>query len=107
MTRGKKDQDPRMLGIYESIATAVYNHHTRQSLTDNQMDFLLSFLEGVYYHRLNDDFINIIRECVDAGIMQDADFGFRDFITRTDISDEDSVKAHYRILRHWLDEKAR
>ena len=106
MSRPKNEQNPRALNIYESIATAIYSQHSRQSLDEAQMEFLLSLLDGVYYERLDEDFVQLLRSGLEAGLADEHREELRNLLVRTDLKDEESVKAHYRILRHWLDETA-
>lgn len=106
MNRSRSEQDPRMLNIYESIATAIYSHHSRQSLDEAQMEFLLSLLDGVYYQRLDEEFLGALRSVLETDLSTENRAELHEVIIRTDLQDEASVKAHCRILRHWLDENA-
>ncbi len=107
MNKQKTEKNPKMLNIYESLANAIYGQHARQAMDEEQLNFLLSFLEGVYYSRVEDGFINLIRECLEAGLFDDKPDEAWALLIRTDLNDPGSVAAHMRIYRHWLQEKTK
>lgn len=106
MIRKRDEQDPRMLSVYESIATAIYGHHSRQSFSEAQMVFLLSLLDGVYYQRLDEGFLEALRLSLETGLAEHKGEEWRELLTRTDLADENSVRAHCRTIRRWLEERA-
>lgn len=95
----KRDQNIKQ--VYTETASAIFKLHTKNMLSEEEMSFLLNFLDMVI-KRKNKDLVNVIRDWINKNTTEEIDEIIKATLLNLDLSDSSSLVHSKELIEELL-----